>query len=96
MRTLIVFALCVMSFCCLNAAESQIFTKNQIILTDNGIYINLDGHLITTESVAYLGNGLYQCDQPYYGSCGRCGWPRDQQGRCTNQNCNGYGPPDRD
>ena len=90
---LVVFAL---SFCFLEAASDQYFTKNQIILTDNGIYINLDGNLIATESIAYFGNGLYQCDQPYYGSCGRCGWPRDKNGKCTNQNCTGYGPPDRD
>lgn len=28
----------------------------------------------------------------YYGSCGRCGWALDKNGKCTNQNCNQYGP----
>lgn len=30
----------------------------------------------------------------YYGSCGKCGWALDKSGRCTNGNCNGYGPRD--
>lgn len=28
----------------------------------------------------------------YYGSCGRCGWALDKDGKCTNMNCNQYGP----
>lgn len=28
----------------------------------------------------------------YYGSCGRCGWPVDEDGTCTNPLCEQYGP----
>jgi len=28
-------------------------------------------------------------------NCGRCGWPKDASGKCTNSNCEGYGPRER-
>ena len=74
----------------------EYFTKGNVILTDNGMFVNLDGNLVSTDFIIYMGNGLYKSSQPYYGSCAKCGWPRDEKGKCTNKNCTGYGPPDRD
>lgn len=74
------------------AASPHYLTKNQIMITDNGFVINVDGQLYPAETITYQGSGIYSVSQAYYGSCRRCGWALDKDGRCPNQNCNGYGP----
>ena len=70
-----------------------VIPQNKILMTNEGIFLNIDGNLTQAESVTYLNNGLYQAN---YGHCGRCGWPVNENGKCTNQNCNQYGPRERD
>ena len=77
---------------CFGAFSNSYFNKNDIMLTDSGIFLQVNGELFNVDAITYVGNGMYQVSQQYYGSCGRCGWPRDQNGRCSNGNCNGYGP----
>lgn len=74
-------------------ANEIVMEQNKILMTNEGLFLNIDGNLTQAESVTYLGNGLYKAN---YGHCGRCGWPVDQNGKCTNQNCNQYGPRERD
>lgn len=46
------------------------------------------------KNVDLINNGIVP--QGYiHGHCGRCGWPLDENGTCTNQNCNQYGPKTR-
>lgn len=71
-------------------AENFVLPKNQILVTDKGIMFELDNMLFEAQSISYMGNGMYQVSN--YGHCGRCGWPVDQNGKCTNQNCEQYGP----
>lgn len=80
------------------SAQSQLVNANQIMITNHGIMVNINGQgqIFQTETVTYVGNGIYEIDVNYYGTCRRCGWPRDERG-CTNQICDGYGPKrDRD
>lgn len=88
-----------LSFLCLFSvgayAESPHYlTKDQIIMTESGFFFLLDSHAVPSPSVTYIGSGVYAAE--YYGQCGRCGWALDKNGKCTNQNCNQYGPRDRD
>jgi hypothetical protein len=76
------------------AASPQSLTKDQIILTEYGIYSLYEGCAVPISTISFIGNGIYSAE--YYGHCGRCGWPVDQNGKCTNQNCNQYGPRERD
>lgn len=75
------------------SAESLCLPKSHIMMTEEGIFINLDGHIQMAPTVHFLGNGMYEVTVEGY--CGRCGWPMEKN-KCTNQNCNGYGPRDRD
>ncbi len=80
-------------------ADQIAVSQDKILMTSQGLFLNIDGNLTQAEAISYVGNGIYSAtvsEQPYYGHCGRCGWPRDENGKCTNRNCNGYGPPDRD
>ena len=63
-------------------------------MTNNGFFFFLDDFVVPACDISYIGNGIYAAE--YYGQCGRCGWAKDQNGKCSNQNCNGYGPRDRD
>lgn len=87
------FCLC---FCALShtafADLPRGLTSKQIIITEDGIMLNINGHLMTTESITYVGNGLYSVESNYYGQCGRCGYPRNAEGMCTNMNCDKNGP----
>lgn len=91
-KLLVLFAcsLCVGAF-----ANDQYFSRNDILMTEHGIFVVQEGQLTQTGSVTYLGDGVYCSNQEYYGSCGRCGWALDKKGKCRNKTCNGYGP-DRD
>lgn len=75
-------------------AENIVLPKNHVLVTEQGIFVEINNNLVEAEAVSYVGNGLYEVTN--YGHCRRCGWPRDERG-CTNQNCDGYGPRrDRD
>lgn len=76
------------------AGSQQYLTKDQIILTNSGMFLLVDDMACPAYSVAYAGEGMYSVE--YYGQCGRCGWAVDKNGKCTNQNCNQSGPRDRD
>jgi hypothetical protein len=78
------------------APSSVMTTANQIMITNHGIMVNIEGQLTTTSAVVHVGNGVYEINAEYYGSCGRCGGPLTQEGKCTNQNCNQYGPRERE
>jgi hypothetical protein len=71
-------------------AENLILPKNQILVTDKGILYEVDGQLAEAISISYVGNGLYMIGD--YGHCGRCGWILDEDGKCTNQICDQFGP----
>jgi hypothetical protein len=79
----------------LHAAQQNNLTKNQIMITDNGFIINLEGYLFPADTISYIGNGIYSASVAYYGSCGRCGWALDRNGKCPNQSCNQYGPREK-
>ena len=74
------------------AAQPQLVTRSQINVTDNGFVVNFEGHLYPVSTITYMESGIYAVSLEYYGSCGRCGWVLDKNGKCTNQNCNQYGP----
>jgi hypothetical protein len=74
------------------AEQPQFLVPTQIMITNNGFVINVDGQLYPAETITYSGNGLYSTSVEYYGSCRKCGWALEKDGRCPNQNCNGYGP----
>jgi len=75
-------------------AQEYVIASEKINVTSEGILINLCGDLKPVYSVSYQGNGIYAAE--YYGQCGRCGWALDPNGKCTNRNCNQYGPRERD
>jgi len=95
MKNVFAILFCMMFFVAAFAAETQHFTKNQVFLTHDGIFVNLNGFLTPVDGIEYLGNGIYQCERPYYGNCGRCGWPVKENGQCQNRNCNQYGPGEK-
>lgn len=66
------------------------FGKEQILMNDNGIFINCEGKLHEVETITHTGNGFYQAD--VYGACRRCG-SITIEGICQNRNCDGNGPP---
>jgi hypothetical protein len=70
-------------------AENIVLPKNHVLVTEQGIFVEINNNLMQAESVSYVGNGMYEVTN--YGYCGRCGWPIGERG-CTNQNCDGYGP----
>lgn len=80
------------------ASSPQLVTASQIMITNHGIMVNINGQgqILQTSAVVHVGNGVYEINAEYYGSCRRCGWALDQGGKCTNQNCNQYGPRERD
>lgn len=71
-------------------ASPVLVSQDKILMTSQGLFLNIDGNLTEAASISFQGNGIYAAE--YYGHCGRCGWPVDKNGRCQNQNCNGYGP----
>lgn len=75
-------------------AFSVSLPHERVYLTPEGIYLNMEDGFMAAQSISYLGNGIYAAE--YYGQCGRCGWALDKNGKCTNQNCNQYGPRERD
>jgi hypothetical protein len=79
-------------------AQSQLVTANQIMITNHGIMVNINGQgqIHQSNAVVHVGNRVYEIDAEYYGSCGSCGWPLTQSGKCSNKNCNQYGPKERD
>ena len=98
MRTLSCLIFCIFcAYSCLslglNAQEITV-SYDKIITTSDGIFIKIDGILSPFDTISYVGNGIYAAE--YYGQCGRCGWALDKTGKCTNQNCNQYGPRERD
>lgn len=88
----IIFSLVLLTiFASLGFADQIMVSQDKILMTSQGIFININGNLAQTDTISYLGNGIYAAE--YYGQCGRCGWALDKNGKCTNQNCNQYGPP---
>lgn len=80
-------------------AQNIVVPKNHILVTEQGIFFDMDDILMQAQTISFMGNGLYEVTygaKEYYGQCGRCGWALDQNGKCTNQNCNQYGPRERD
>ena len=71
-------------------AQPQFVVAKQLMFTSHGIIVNIDGHILVTNSAVYIGHGVYEINDEYYGICMLCGWPMTQGGRCTNQNCNQY------
>jgi len=75
-------------------AVSVSLPNEKVYVTEEGIFLNMPDGFMPAQSLSYLGNGYYAAE--YYGQCGRCGWALDKNGKCTNQNCNQYGPRERD
>ena len=71
-------------------AGTQIVHKSNILVTEKGIFYSYEGSVIPSQTLTYLGDGYYAAE--YHGSCKRCGWALDEMERCTNQNCEQYGP----
>jgi hypothetical protein len=88
-----VFCACCTLSLGLNAQEIAV-SHDKIMTTSEGIFIKIDGIFSPFDTISYVGNGIYAAE--YYGQCGRCGWALDKAGKCTNQNCNQYGPRERD
>jgi hypothetical protein len=74
------------------AASPLYLTTKQIIVANEGFFINVDGIIFQAQSIEYLGNGIYLTSDSYYGSCNRCGWPINKDGQCINRSCNQNGP----
>lgn len=73
----------------------QELSVSQIMITKYGIIVNIENQLLVAKQLEYIGNGTYMINENYW-TCGRCGWQRDRNGKCTNRNCDGYGPRERD
>ena len=71
-------------------AQPQFVTAKQLMFTNHGIIVNIEGNIMVIPLAVYVGHGVYEINDEYYGSCIRCGWPMSQDGRCTNKNCNQY------
>jgi hypothetical protein len=78
---------------CALFADEGLFSCDKILMTNQGIFIKLENNLVEANTVTYVSDGMYNVA---YGHCGRCGWVLDEKGKCTNQNCNQYGPRERD
>lgn len=92
MKTLII---CVCAFFCCSVslfANQHVVTKNQILLTNEGIFCDIDGSLQQVDTINYL-NGYYLAiPKPQAaGSCSQCGSRRGPDGKCQNPYCNNSG-----
>lgn len=72
------------------SAQPQFVIAKHLMFTSHGIIVNIDGHMVVTNSAVHVGHGVYEINDEYYGTCIRCEWPLSQDGRCTNLNCNQY------
>lgn len=70
------------------SAQSQFVMAKQLMFTNHGIIVNIDGSIMVTAMAVYVGHGIYEINDEYYGSCLHCGWPLSKEGQCTHQNCN--------
>ena len=65
-------------------------SRENILVTNDGIFINHEGQLMVVESITFHCEGFYQVTAEGY--CQQCGW-KLKDGRCPNRNCDGRGPP---
>lgn len=72
------------------AESPHYLTRDQILMNDNGIFVNVAGSLFHTDTITHIGNGIYQAE--IYAACRKCG-SVTIDGKCENRNCDGYGPP---
>ena len=75
------------------AESPQYLTKDQIIITETGIYLLCEDGVVPTNYVKYVGNGYFIAE--YYGQCKTCHWPLNKKEECVNQNCKGYNPKEK-
>ena len=75
-------------------AGSQVFlTKNQVLLTNEGIFVDYNGSLAKANSLEFCG-AIYiaSIDSPQLaGQCCQCGSRIGPNGQCENQYCNNSG-----
>lgn len=71
-------------------AEQILIPNEKVYVTNEGIFLNMRDFCLPVLTVTYIGNGIYAAE--YWGQCGRCGWALDHTGKCTNRNCEQYGP----
>lgn len=89
------------SLCGLYAEPHICLTKNQILLTNDGIYVDYNGSLAKASSLIYFDECYCASivSPQIAGHCGNCGSRRTAEGRCENQNCENSGrngPRERD
>lgn len=86
MKYIVCFFLLLTFYCSgVYAGSQQFLTKDQIILTESGIFYIFNDFTCTTNSLNYMGNGIYVVE--YYGQCDRCFEGLEQNGKCRNKNC---------
>ena len=83
----------------LYAQSQNCLTKNQILLTNEGIFCEINGSLQSVDSITYCQGQYIAIQKPMAaGQCSNCGSRIGPNGRCDNQYCNNSGrngPPDR-
>ncbi len=84
----------------LYAQSQNCLTKNQILLTSEGIYCEIDGCLQSVDSISYFDGQYVAIRKPFIaGQCDQCGSHVGPNGRCENPYCNNsgrHGPRERD
>lgn len=88
-KFLLLFAL---FFCFSLSASAPFFImKDQIILTDEGMFCDISGSLYHVNSLNYQ-NGYYTINIPVFGrECEGCGSTIGPDGKCSNPYCNRSG-----
>jgi hypothetical protein len=83
----------------LYAQSQNCLTKNQILLTNEGIYCEIAGNICAVDTITYCAGQYIAIQKPMAaGQCDNCGSRFGPNGRCENQSCNNSGrngPPDR-
>lgn len=81
-------------------ANQHLVKKNQILLTNDGIFCDLNGELNQVDSIHYFYGDYIATQKPFSArQCGQCGSRIGPDGRCENQSCNNSGrngPKERD
>ena len=60
---------------------------HDIVVVNNGIFVNFEGETLIVSSVHLDSSGAYIAG---LGSCNYCGLPNDDMGKCMNPRCKNY------
>ena len=73
-------------------ADPHIVRKDQILLTNEGIFCDIDGSLKEVQGIDYFCGYYIVVERPKVSlSCSECGSRRGPDGKCENPHCNKSG-----